>query len=475
MLSISKILKRKKFLGLICRCKDESFISEFAEYYLKEGVDHLYIIDDNSEDKSIYEKIKSNKKITILYKKNIISNNSANELYKKIKSLFTWIIYVDADEFITTKRNKNHTIREEIKNNFSEVDCIKIPWVMMSSNNIKETPKSILNKNIWRWNHDKEHPNDIHKFRCRKNEIEVKCIFKTSRFSDIKDHHPITNKESKSSIVNSINKEEEELSPFYKNLNEEKIKKAYLVCYHYRIISQENNLNKLKNNMWYKNKGYTLNDLRQSDHAEVFDNHMSIKNNTRKIFIIGFNRCGTRSLHYLFKENGLSCIHWDSDNLVKTIEKNIKAGKKAFYNGHTVNSNVNSYCSYEDAQVFSDFTCHEIDKDAKDYYKKLDYDYPNSKFILNIRNVDDWIKSRKKHSNGLIVEKQKKYHNCSEDQLDAIWKTMWDKSIKEMKEYFSNRDNDFIIFDIDNDDIKKISDFLEDDFVLDTQFYTHIK
>ena len=35
-----------KFLGLITRCKDEFFLKEFVDYYLSEGVDHIYILDD---------------------------------------------------------------------------------------------------------------------------------------------------------------------------------------------------------------------------------------------------------------------------------------------------------------------------------------------------------------------------------------------------------------------------------------------
>ena len=46
----------KKFLGLITRCKDEFFVGEFCKYYLSQGVDFIYIIDDDSNDKSIYDK-----------------------------------------------------------------------------------------------------------------------------------------------------------------------------------------------------------------------------------------------------------------------------------------------------------------------------------------------------------------------------------------------------------------------------------
>ena len=57
----------KLFLGLITRCKDEFFIKEFCDYYLQQGVDKIYVIDDNSNNKSIYNKIINNKNIIIFF------------------------------------------------------------------------------------------------------------------------------------------------------------------------------------------------------------------------------------------------------------------------------------------------------------------------------------------------------------------------------------------------------------------------
>ena len=80
------------FLGLITRCKDEFFIKEFCDYNLSQGVDKIFVIDDNSNDKSIYNNINDNK-IEIIYEDNIIKNNYANKLFDKIKSKFKWKIY----------------------------------------------------------------------------------------------------------------------------------------------------------------------------------------------------------------------------------------------------------------------------------------------------------------------------------------------------------------------------------------------
>ena len=269
------------FLGLITRCKDEFFIKEFCDYYLTQGVDKIYVIDDDSKDKSIYDNINDNK-VEIIYEKNIIKNNYVNKLYPKIKSNFKWIIICDIDEFITTKKNINNTIKDELETTFKDVDCVKIPWVMMASNNRDKNPKSVLLENTYRWNHDMKHPHKIWKFRCRYDSIEVKSIFKPEKFDQINDHLPKYKKGTTNyKYVDSINNKPSSFNVFYRNLRENDIKNGYLLCYHYRIISNENNLNKFKNNSWYigGNAG-SLNDLKNSDHSEIIDE--TLKNKVEK-------------------------------------------------------------------------------------------------------------------------------------------------------------------------------------------------
>ena len=264
------------FLGLITRCKDEFFIKEFCDYYLSQGVDKIFVIDDNSNDKSIYNNLNDDR-IEIIYEKDIIKNNYANQLYKQIQSKFKWIIYCDVDEFITTKKDITNTIKEELNTTFKDVDCIKVPWVMMSCNSKEKNPNSILAENTYRWNHDKKHPDyRCSKFRCRYDKIEVKCIFKTDKFNSIWDHHPKENADD-ICIVDSIRNEEQQLDPFYENLRETDIKNGFLLCYHYRIISRENSMNKLQHNFWYIKHGYTIDDLMSCDYPEILDETLKHK------------------------------------------------------------------------------------------------------------------------------------------------------------------------------------------------------
>jgi len=292
------------FLGLITRCKDEFFIEEFCNYYLSQGVDIIIIIDDNSNNKNIYKNLLNNKQIIIHYMtdSNDKCHNSscsdsctcnrviANDIYQNVKDNFKWIIYVDVDEFITTRRNINNTIKIELETKFKDFDCIKIPWIIMSCYG-KTNPKSILNNNIYRINYDKQYNfkctslKGKHKFTIQNSgsQIQTKSIFKCSKFNAIhdknnpSDHHPVFPINDNLKIINSINLQPMDLyQKDYNLINEKIIKKSFLLCYHYRIISEEHALNKIKTNNWYIENNYSLKDLTNNQSKDIID--ITLKN-----------------------------------------------------------------------------------------------------------------------------------------------------------------------------------------------------
>lgn len=270
------------FLGLITRCKDEFLIKEFCDYYLSQGVDKIYVIDDDSLDKSIYDNIDSNS-VEIIYEKNIIETRFTRGFYEKVKDEFQWLIYCDTDEFITTKRNSSNTIRDELKTTFKDVDCIKVPWVMMSCNSREKNPDSVLIENTYRWNHDNRHPHKVHKLRCRYEQIEIKCIFKTSKFNSIQNDHFPNSDLSDIIVVDGVNNEPSKLDGFYNNLRETDIKYGLLLCYHYRIVSKEHAYHKILRDNGFVSavKWYTdleLDELISCDYPEIVDE--TLKNKT---------------------------------------------------------------------------------------------------------------------------------------------------------------------------------------------------
>lgn len=197
-----------------------------------------------------------------------------------------------------------------------------------------------------------------------------------------------------------------------------------------------------------------------------------------KIFIIGFNKTGTRSFHNFFKHCGLPSVHWDGSHLVNCFERNIVLGKKLLADGVVQNRKVNTEGKYDDIVVFSDMSTANRPQDAIYYYKRLDRDYPNSKFILNIRDVESWIESRFKHGKGKAYQPHLEYFGLDDSEsgraiLKQLYKKMHETHHKNVLEYFKNRKNDLLVFDIINDDIKKIIKFFKGTYELDAHRYIH--
>ena len=158
-----------------------------------------------------------------------------------------------------------------------------------------------------------------------------------------------------------------------------------------------------------------------------------------KIFQIGFNKCGTCSIHSLFKNYAmLPSIHWDDGNLAKTIHHNIQTGEHLPLDG------------YDQYIVYTDMECFTYDNNdlvhiciAPEYFDILDINYPNSIFIFNTRPIDNWIKSRLSHKflhNGTIWRYIDMYKQVLKTQnTDTIinyWKTQYYSHEKKYKRIF---------------------------------------
>lgn len=210
-----------------------------------------------------------------------------------------------------------------------------------------------------------------------------------------------------------------------------------------------------------------------------------------KIFQIGFNKCGTHSFHRLFSDYSLPIlpsIHWNRGYLARDVQENILQGRKPL-------------AGYEAYSVYSDMECFRTKNEqinfvsiAKDYFDLLDLNYPNSKFILNTRNIDNWISSRLKHvcdfspmKYGFTQKLQTpvpyvEYHKQaygvdSVDDVIKIWKEEWhihhDNVISHFK--YGKKSRDLLVFDIEQDPFAKIQDFFKQyNIVFTINYMPHI-
>lgn len=141
-----------------------------------------------------------------------------------------------------------------------------------------------------------------------------------------------------------------------------------------------------------------------------------------KVFCIGLNKTGTTSLHCAFQKLGLTSFH-----------------------GGTYDSRIDAF---SDGRYYKQF-------------KIFDKQIPNCKFILNTRNVEDWVESRKKHC--LAGHKIPDFPNdcrCDAERIKE-WIQQRDQLHAQIIDYFKDRPSDLLIFDVcAGDGYKKLSNFL---------------
>lgn len=159
-----------------------------------------------------------------------------------------------------------------------------------------------------------------------------------------------------------------------------------------------------------------------------------------KVFQIGFNKCGTKFLTQLFDLNGYKGVHWEGGKLANDI----------IYSKASESLPLRPWI--KDFTVFTDMeSAHRYGQPILEGYKEFEYldkSFPGSVFILNTRNVEDWIISRYMHQNGAYANFHAKHHQVDLDQLADIWHKDWEDHIEACRKYFCGNDK-FIEINID--------------------------
>ena len=190
----------------------------------------------------------------------------------------------------------------------------------------------------------------------------------------------------------------------------------------------------------------------------------------KKIFVIGFNKCGTRSFTELFERSGIGCVHWDNNLLAGYILKDIKEIGAI---------NLEKY--YPESNAFTDIIY--INKSFNDgnvliveIFEIIDdiiRSYPDAYYIINTRNVEDWLISRFNHERGdfASIYKQylfKKYNiKYTDYMLTEYWRYIWHRHHYRLLHKLKNSNNvKYIFYDIEKSSISDLVKFLEPDYQL---------
>ncbi len=182
------------------------------------------------------------------------------------------------------------------------------------------------------------------------------------------------------------------------------------------------------------------------------------KANTRlnpNIFIVGFNKSGSTTLHQYFKSNKLRSVHWDGGRMAVAMQANFSAGRPVM-------------AGYDRAfTVFSNmmFLNKKILIEGNALFRNMNADYPESYFIYNTRNIDDWIASRLTHDGGRFFELNKAAFQTSDrDKTIKIWKDTRLNFETDIRQHFHSSPR-FLELDITAPDPQKtVNGFLKSDF-----------
>ena len=93
---------------------------------------------------------------------------------------------------------------------------------------------------------------------------------------------------------------------------------------------------------------------------------------------------------------------------------------------------------------------------------------------MNIRNVENWIKSRNHHEddNGNYTDYFCKKLNLTKEEVNNKWRKEFYEHNNNVIKYFSDKPNKLLIFHIENENIEKLNDFLPE-FQLNADLYNH--
>ena len=145
-------------LAALCIVKDEEMVlTEWLEHYLWQGVEHFYMIDNESTDntKGVLEPYINKGIVTYIYATGRAQVNHYNEAfntYIRNTDVCEWLMICDADEFIynTTPRKNIRSYIEELPD--TTVNAIECPWKMFGSSGFETQPSCIRTSFTWRSN-----------------------------------------------------------------------------------------------------------------------------------------------------------------------------------------------------------------------------------------------------------------------------------------------------------------------------------
>ncbi len=181
-----------------------------------------------------------------------------------------------------------------------------------------------------------------------------------------------------------------------------------------------------------------------------------------KVFQIGFNKCAASALQSMFLKSGVRALHgpgryWRLNghpavtgrNVQLVIHRNIAAGRPALE-------------SLEDFDAFFDMEFSQHGWNIENYreFGTLAQDYPDARFILNTREKAAWLHSRARHNDGLYLKHAMDRTGLGRRGVLDYWADDFDRHHEMVQDYFRDRPDRLLVFDIDTTPIRRLKRFV---------------
>ena len=182
----------------------------------------------------------------------------------------------------------------------------------------------------------------------------------------------------------------------------------------------------------------------------------------KKVFQIGFNKCGTRSLNFFFQKNGLPGVHYQGGLPALKIQSNVDEGRPTLED-------------VPNAVFYSDLVGPKNHPRVIEAFKLFEHIYeadPSAYFILNTRNIDKWISSRMNHEDGKYAQRELGRLGLSSlAELEEYWRRDWIAHHERVLDFFKDKRNQLLVFDIERHGGADLAEFFKHEFVLNPRFY----
>jgi len=159
-----------------------------------------------------------------------------------------------------------------------------------------------------------------------------------------------------------------------------------------------------------------------------------------KVFCVGLSKTGTRSLHDALQTLGLRSVHWGGPELQTAVQRGpeIRAAvERALQDGRPLLDEL------EDADAYSDIHALSTNFDV------LDRQYPGSRFILTVRDLDEWLDSRQRHVEANQARRARGEYEGTFLEVDREgWRTEATEHEQRVRTHFAGRPDALLVMDI---------------------------